>query len=155
MEYILSTLGNLVHQTAFFNLTWGNYLMILVALFFMYLAIKKEITTSKEIGAAMGIPKNYVLKITHKLVEAGIIERLVGAQGGFSLAQKIDDITLLDILNIMQPTMRVNRFLEEDKFCSRYATENCPVRGFYCKLQEELEKSLKKMTIKRLLADAN
>ena len=32
MEYILSTLGNLVHQTAFFNLTWGNYLMILVAL---------------------------------------------------------------------------------------------------------------------------
>ena len=67
----------------------------------LYLAIKKEITTSKEIGAAMGIPKNYVLKITHKLVEAGIIERLVGAQGGFSLAQKIDDITLLDILNIM------------------------------------------------------
>lgn len=88
----------------------------------------------------MGIPKNYVLKITHKLVEAGIIERLVGAQGGFSLAQKIDDITLLDILNIMEPTMRVNRCLEEDKFCSRYATENCPVRGFYCKLQEELEK---------------
>ena len=112
----------------------------------LYLAIKKEITTSKEIGAAMGIPKNYVLKITHKLVEAGIIERL---------AQKIDDITLLDILNIMEPTMRVNRCLEEDKFCSRYATENCPVRGFYCKLQEELEKSLKKMTIKRLLADAN
>ena len=110
---------------------------------------------AKEIGAAMGIPKNCVLKITHKLVEAGIIERLVGAQGGFSLAQKIDDITLLDILNIMEPTMRVNRCLEEDKFCSRYATENCPVRGFYCKLQEELEKSLKKMTIKRLLADAN
>ena len=42
MEYILSTLGNLVHQTAFFNLTWGNYLMVLVALFFMYLAIKIE-----------------------------------------------------------------------------------------------------------------
>ena len=42
MEYILSTLGNLVHQTAFFNLTWGNHLMVLVALFFMYLAIKKE-----------------------------------------------------------------------------------------------------------------
>ena len=42
MEYITSTLGNLLQQTAFFNLTWGNYLMILVALFFMYLAIAKE-----------------------------------------------------------------------------------------------------------------
>ena len=29
MDYIVSTLSNLIHQTAFFNLTWGNYLMIL------------------------------------------------------------------------------------------------------------------------------
>ena len=41
MSYIASTLGNLVHQTAFFNLTWGNFIMILVACFFLYLAIKK------------------------------------------------------------------------------------------------------------------
>ena len=38
---ILDTLGNLLQQTAFFNLSWGNYLMIAVALFFMYLAIAK------------------------------------------------------------------------------------------------------------------
>ena len=42
MDYIASTLGNLIHQTAFFNLTVGNYIMILVALFFLYLAIAKE-----------------------------------------------------------------------------------------------------------------
>ena len=41
MDYITSTLGNLLHQTAFFNLTWGNYLMILVACVFLYLAIAK------------------------------------------------------------------------------------------------------------------
>ena len=29
MSYdIYDTLSNLLHQTAFFNLTWGNYLMI-------------------------------------------------------------------------------------------------------------------------------
>lgn len=27
MEYITNTLGNLVQQTAFLNLTWGNYIM--------------------------------------------------------------------------------------------------------------------------------
>ena len=37
---MLETLSNLVHQTAFFNLTWGNYIMILVAFAFLYLAIK-------------------------------------------------------------------------------------------------------------------
>ena len=40
MEYITTTLGNLVHQTAFFSLTWGNVVMIAVACVFLYLAIK-------------------------------------------------------------------------------------------------------------------
>ena len=34
MSYITSTLSNLLEQTAFFNLTWGNYVMIVVALIF-------------------------------------------------------------------------------------------------------------------------
>ena len=42
MDYITNTLDNLVHQTAFFNLTVGNYIMIAVACFFLFLAIKKE-----------------------------------------------------------------------------------------------------------------
>lgn len=41
MDYVLNTLNNLAHQTAFFSLTWGNYVMILVACVFLYLAIKK------------------------------------------------------------------------------------------------------------------
>ncbi len=41
MDYITTTLGNLIHQTAFFNLTVGNFIMILVAFVFLYLAIRK------------------------------------------------------------------------------------------------------------------
>ena len=40
MEYILNTLGNLVEQTAFLNLTFGNFIMIGVACVFLYLAIR-------------------------------------------------------------------------------------------------------------------
>ena len=40
MEYILNTLGNLVEQTAFLNLTFGNFIMIGVACVFVYLAIR-------------------------------------------------------------------------------------------------------------------
>ena len=42
MSYIADTLGNLVQQTAFFNLTFGNFIMIIVACVFLYLAIAKE-----------------------------------------------------------------------------------------------------------------
>lgn len=41
MENIGYTLGNLIHQSAFFNLTVGNYIMIGVACVFLFLAIKK------------------------------------------------------------------------------------------------------------------
>ena len=41
MEYIMSTGANLLEQTAFFNITVGNAVMILVALGFLYLAIGK------------------------------------------------------------------------------------------------------------------
>ena len=41
MDYIVNTLENLAGQTAFASLSWGNYLMICVACFFLYLAIKK------------------------------------------------------------------------------------------------------------------
>ena len=42
MSYIAETLENLLHQTAFFGLTGGNYVMIVVACIFLYLAIAKE-----------------------------------------------------------------------------------------------------------------
>ena len=41
MEYISNTLGNLVDQTAFMNLTFGNLIMIAVACVLLSLACHK------------------------------------------------------------------------------------------------------------------
>lgn len=41
MTYVIDTMSNLIQQSAFFNLYWGNYVMIVVACIFLYLAIKK------------------------------------------------------------------------------------------------------------------
>ncbi len=42
MGNFLTTLSNLVQQTAFANLNWKNYVMIFVACFFLFLAIAKD-----------------------------------------------------------------------------------------------------------------
>ena len=55
MEYITSTLGNLVHQTAFFSLTWGNLIMIAVACFFLYLAIARGFEPLLLVPIAFGM----------------------------------------------------------------------------------------------------
>ena len=55
MEYIMTTLDNLMHQTAFFNLTVGNYVMIAVACVFLYLAIAKGFEPLLLVPIAFGM----------------------------------------------------------------------------------------------------
>ena len=55
MQYIATTLDNLVHQTAFFNLSVGNYIMIAVACVFLYLAIAHEFEPLLLVPIAFGM----------------------------------------------------------------------------------------------------
>ena len=55
MDYIGSTLANLLQQTAFFNLTFGNFIMILVAFVFLYLAIRKGFEPLLLVPIAFGM----------------------------------------------------------------------------------------------------
>ena len=55
MSYFTETMGNLLQQTAFFNLTWGNYVMILVACIFLYLAIAKGFEPLLLVPIAFGM----------------------------------------------------------------------------------------------------
>ena len=55
MSYVIDTLSNLLHQAAFFNLTWGNYLMIAVACVFLFLAIAKGFEPLLLVPIAFGM----------------------------------------------------------------------------------------------------
>jgi len=117
----------------------------------LYLAIQNRISTSKEISEAMGIPLYYQFKITTKLVKSGIVKCFHGIRGGFCLNKTTTEISLFDIINAFEPTTRLNRCLEDDEYCSRFATKSCPVRNFYRGMQSEIEKNLSKVTVADLL----
>ena len=55
MSYVGETLTNLLHQTAFFNLTVGNYVMIFIACVFLFLAIKKGFEPLLLVPIAFGM----------------------------------------------------------------------------------------------------
>ena len=55
MSYVANTLGNLLHQTAFANLTLGNFLMIAIAGVFLYLAIAKDFEPLLLVPIAFGM----------------------------------------------------------------------------------------------------
>ncbi len=94
MAYIANTLDNLLHQTAFANLTWGNYLMILVALVFLFLAIRFEFEPLLLVPIAFGmLLVNIYPDIMAEYGEGG----MGGADGPTSifLAGKLQQTTLL------------------------------------------------------------
>ena len=69
MSYIITTLDNLIHQTAFFNLTGGNIIMIVVACVILYLAIAKGIEPLLQTPIAFGMLRLiFILTSWHQLV---------------------------------------------------------------------------------------
>ena len=55
MAYLTNTFSNLIHQSAFFSITFGNLLMIAVALTFLYLAIAKGFEPLLLVPIAFGM----------------------------------------------------------------------------------------------------
>ena len=55
MDYIISTIDNLLHQTAFCNLSLGNAIMILVACGFLVLAIRFDFEPLLLVPIAFGM----------------------------------------------------------------------------------------------------
>lgn len=91
------------------------------------------------IAEEMMIPPKYILKISSKLRAANLIGSEPGSRGGYYLTKPLENITLLEVLSVMESTIKINRCLEPDAYCHHGGAKDCPVRGFYRALQCELE----------------
>jgi len=118
----------------------------------LYLAIYPGSASAETIGKAMGITPNYAQRILQSLKNNGIIYSIQGNGGGYVLARHPEDIKVLDIIKTQEQTMRINRCLEDDGFCSRKGVENnCPVHSYYSELQEIIINYLSKTSVRDLL----
>ena len=66
-------------------------------------------------------------------------------------AEGTEQINLFEIMDTMERTMKWNRCLEDDRYCSCFATEACRLRETYLKMQEHFENELKETTIQKII----
>lgn len=118
-----------------------------------YLAKEKQIRNAETLAVNLGIPLSYVPKVTSLLKKAGIIDAMEGVQGGYYLIKDPLKIALWDIISVTENTVQINRCLEKDHFCSRYAVETCPVRKVYKNIQEEFKDRFKNISISELASN--
>ncbi|MGQ9604257.1 MAG: RrF2 family transcriptional regulator [bacterium] len=99
-----------------------------------------------KIADSQGISANYAKQIVNRLVNGGILASRKGAAGGYNLARKAQEISLLDIYNALGigitpvPCMRRGK-----QYCSRIRI--CGARQAWRKLAEKVTDTLGDISI--------
>ena len=104
-----------------------------------------------DLAAATSVPKNYVLKVMVPLVRRGWVQSYRGSGGGFSLVEGAENITLLDVVELFEGSVHLNR-------CTGPAgcefLPRCPVHNVWLEAEAELRRVLAKYNIADLAANS-
>ncbi len=78
--------------------------------------------TSVEISRRQDIPPAFLAKILARLAATGIVTTRRGIHGGVRLARPAKDITLLDVIEVIDGPITLNRCVRHPAECSRERT---------------------------------
>ena len=115
----------------------------------LYMAQREGYSKAADISREMCISKEHCIKILRKLADAGLIVSRRGS--GYKLNRPADHISIFDPIMVMEGTIKINRCLEHDGFCSRNAAGSCPVHQYYSGIQSILEQVFENTTIQDIL----
>ena len=65
--------------------------------------------TTQQIAARTLVPAGYLSKVLQSLGRAGLVEGQRGQGGGFALSRPMQEITVLDVINAVDPVQRIER----------------------------------------------
>ena len=103
---------------------------------------------SSEIAKNMKMSQRYLLSIARGLKDQGFINVGFGPDGGYSLAKPLNDITLYDIIKLMEGTVTISRCLIQENHCEETP---CVLHNGYSFLQDIIECYLRNLTIDMLV----
>jgi Rrf2 family nitric oxide-sensitive transcriptional repressor len=67
----------------------------------------QQAMTTQQIASVTRIPPGYLSKVLQTLARAGMLESQRGIHGGFVLSRKPENITLLELVKIVDPSHRI------------------------------------------------
>lgn len=117
-----------------------------------YLAGETDAANSETISTNTKIPKPFLSKILRDLVVAGLVHGQRGPNGGFTLARRATDISVLDVINAVDPLKRIDEcplgLPEHKKLCPLHAQLDSAIEQVECTLRKTkmidlLEKPIK------------
>jgi Rrf2 family protein len=87
-----------------------------------------QVLKIKEIAANASIPQNFLEQILLELKKQGLLTSIKGAHGGYKLAKSLQNITLKDVVLI----------LESDIFADNYQTDSQALKLFWDDIKQKV-----------------
>ena len=113
----------------------------------------------KDAARREEISEKYLSLIVIPLRNSGLISSTRGARGGYSLARKPEEISVLEVLQALEGEICLVDCVKNVRGCARVST--CPTRDIWGKLGEQISETLRSVSladlvrIRRAKADNN
>ncbi len=95
------------------------------------------------------LPKQYLVKIFSSLARGDIVTPIRGKHGGYILARRPEEITLLNVVEAVEGPLAMNYCQHAPPKCSR---TGCPVRPVWTEIQDFVRTRLGAVTLADCLA---
>ena len=82
------------------------------------LASSSAIIDAHEISERISVTQRFTLKILHKLVQGDIVRSYKGVKGGYALNIPAENITLKNVIELIDGPIAISRCLESNEACS-------------------------------------
>jgi len=105
--------------------------------------------STRSLAQEEDVPYQLACKLMQQLHAGKLVESCMGSRGGFRLGREPGWISLLDVVEVVQGRLSLNRCLLNKTCCPR--TASCPVRAKMGELQSRMDEYLGKVTLADLI----
>ena len=105
--------------------------------------------TLKDIAARQEISEKYLSNLIPLLKNAGLVHSVRGSQGGHTLAKPPREITVKDILLVLEGSMCLVECAEKPLLCQR--SEDCLMRDVWSEVTGKMLDALESFTLEALM----
>jgi Rrf2 family protein len=112
---------------------------------------KHEPMFLKDIASRQDISEKYLSQIIIPLKNGGLVTTYRGAHGGYVLSKPAEEISLLEIVELLEGDLSLVDCVTSPNVCNRIT--ECPTRNIWSKMSSLLKDYLKGVTLASLVTN--
>lgn len=114
----------------------------------LYLGKTDQKVTNQELSDTLYIPYHNLTKLIQQLSKAGVVKSFKGKYGGNQLRIQLEELTLKDIIDIIDGPTELSECLSNEMACSLF--DACQLKHTFKKVQLEINSVLEAVNLAAL-----